>query len=80
MSAKSSDPASAALMSTDNWGSIEEVVNAPLGPVAGDASWFSVFCMCLTLPLNLIQGCIGGLCKSAMAFMVLGCYCCQCIP
>ncbi|CAE7473407.1 trmA, partial [Symbiodinium necroappetens] len=74
------DSAEAALMHTENWGSIEEVVNAPVENVAGDATWPSVLCMWLTLPLNLIQGCIGGLCRFAMAFFVLGCYCCRCIP
>mmetsp|Transcript_67204 Transcript_67204/g.157627 ORF Transcript_67204/g.157627 Transcript_67204/m.157627 type:complete len:516 (-) Transcript_67204:275-1822(-) len=77
---RGTDSAEAALMQTESWGSIEEVVNAPVENVAGDATWLSVLCMWLTLPLNLIQGCIGGLCRFAMAFFVIGCYCCRCIP
>jgi len=63
-----------------DWGDIQTVVRAPLQNVAGDATWISVFCMWLTLPISCIQGIIGGLCKAFMAFFVLGCYCCQCIP
>eukprot|EP00439_Symbiodinium_sp_Y106_P077122 s1143_g16.t1 len=77
---RGTDSAEAALMQTESWGSIEEVVNALVENVAGDATWLSVLCMWLTLPLNLIQGCIGGLCRFAMAFFVIGCYCCRCIP
>ncbi|CAK9012148.1 5'-AMP-activated protein kinase catalytic subunit alpha-1 [Durusdinium trenchii] len=36
--------------------------------------------MWLTLPISCVQGIIGGLCQFFMAFFVLGCYCCQCIP
>jgi len=68
------------LLKSDGWGSIEEVVNAPLENVAGDATWISVLCMWLTLPLNLIQGCFGGLCMGCMRFMVLGCYCIKSFP
>eukprot|EP00445_Apocalathium_hangoei_P042956 CAMPEP_0203973834 /NCGR_PEP_ID=MMETSP0359-20131031/99792_1 /ASSEMBLY_ACC=CAM_ASM_000338 /TAXON_ID=268821 /ORGANISM="Scrippsiella Hangoei, Strain SHTV-5" /LENGTH=501 /DNA_ID=CAMNT_0050911999 /DNA_START=94 /DNA_END=1601 /DNA_ORIENTATION=+ len=39
-----------------DWGSIKEVLNAPLVSVPWDASWISVFFMWLLLPFNLIQG------------------------
>ena len=48
---------------TENWGNINAIVNAPLENVAGDATWISVICMWLTLPLSCIQGIIGGLCN-----------------
>lgn len=64
----------------EGWGDINSVLGAPLENVTGDASWISVICMWLTLPISCIQGIIGGLCQAFMAFFVLGCYCCQCIP
>ncbi|CAK9012102.1 unnamed protein product [Durusdinium trenchii] len=73
--------ADTALLKTPaGWGDINEVVYAPPQNVAGDATWLSVFCMWLTLPISCVQGIIGGLCQFFMAFFVLGCYCCQCIP
>eukprot|EP00434_Breviolum_minutum_P020268 symbB.v1.2.017876.t1/scaffold1334.1/size124731/10 len=62
------------------WGDVNEVVYASPQNVAGDTTWLSVCCMWLTLPVSCIQGVIGGLCQFFMAFFVLGCYCCQCIP
>lgn len=64
----------------EDWGDINDIVAAPLQNVAGDATWISVCCMWLTLPISCIQGVIGGLCKAFMAFFVIGCYCCRCIP
>uniref|UniRef100_A0A7S2P0H8 Cytochrome P450 n=1 Tax=Zooxanthella nutricula TaxID=1333877 RepID=A0A7S2P0H8_9DINO len=44
----------------ESWGSIDDVVDAPLIDVAPDASWLSVIGMWLCCPCNLIQGCFGG--------------------
>lgn len=68
------------LKSPAGWGDINEVVYASPQNVTGDASWLSVCCMWLTLPVSCVQGICGGLCQFVMAFMVLGCYCIQAIP
>eukprot|EP00931_Biecheleriopsis_adriatica_P115681 TRINITY_DN91448_c0_g1_i1.p1 TRINITY_DN91448_c0_g1~~TRINITY_DN91448_c0_g1_i1.p1 ORF type:complete len:536 (-),score=108.41 TRINITY_DN91448_c0_g1_i1:88-1695(-) len=43
-----------------NWGSIEAVVNEPLGAFGWESSWLSVILMWLLLPINLLVGAIGG--------------------
>jgi len=60
------------------WGSIQDVVNAPLIDVPADASWLSVAGMWLTLPISLIQGVIGGLCSSVFVCMSIGTCCIPC--
>mmetsp|Transcript_62810 Transcript_62810/g.205017 ORF Transcript_62810/g.205017 Transcript_62810/m.205017 type:complete len:508 (+) Transcript_62810:757-2280(+) len=59
----------------DGWGSIREVLSAPLQDVAGDESWLSVIGMWLLFPLNLIQGIFGGLIQALFVQLSLGFAC-----
>jgi len=60
------------------WGSIADVVNAPLENVAPDASWISVIGMWLTFPLSLIQAIFAGLCGCIFVCISIGTCCIPC--
>jgi len=62
-----------ALMQPVGWGSIEEVVNAPLIDVTGANSWCSVLGMWVFLLPNLILGVIGGCCACVFKMYAVGC-------
>jgi len=62
-------------MSAEGWGSIVEVVNEPLEDVAADASWCSVFGMCVTCPISGICAIFGGLCKCMFVIYSIGVSC-----
>jgi len=60
------------------WGSIAEVVDAPLIDVPWDASYLSVIGMWLTFPLSLVQGVFAGLCSCFYVFVSIGGCCVPC--
>mmetsp|Transcript_18267 Transcript_18267/g.39037 ORF Transcript_18267/g.39037 Transcript_18267/m.39037 type:complete len:510 (-) Transcript_18267:357-1886(-) len=62
----------------DRWGNIDDVLYAPLGPVSGDESWWLVPFFWLTLPISLILGAIGFLCKSVFLGYSIGFECMPC--
>lgn len=57
------------------WGSIKDVVNAPLDVVTNDSSWISVIGMWLTLPFNLLIGVFSGLCSRMFVCLNVGTCC-----
>jgi hypothetical protein len=62
----------------DAWGSIAQIVHEPPIDVKGDESWLSVLGMWITLPLNLLVGLFGGLCKRVFVCYSIGTCCVPC--
>jgi len=64
------------LGSQQGWGAIEAVINGPLINVPQDTWWISVVLCWLLLPLNLIQGALGGTIGSVLVCLTIGGGCC----
>jgi len=74
----STESASQPLKNPEGWGSIEEVVNAPLIDVSQDAWWISVIGMWFFIVINLIQAVFAGLCGCIFVTISIGTCCIPC--